>query len=117
MHPSSLPSPFREALSTQEILQRLGFRAHEIAVAHEDERLAVVLQTQGREFAIPVGRTRLDDKAFDKEWTLAVGAYNVGGDATWQPAMERARNKAEKMLPALLVELRQNGILAPKVAN
>lgn len=86
----SYPEGFKEALATHEFFRKLGFSADNIFIhLRIDGMLMVILEDQGKRFAVNVHRTQLTEDELRKQWPELVEKINRGEvpqeelDAAW----------------------------------
>lgn len=67
------PKVFRECYATHEFFRRLGFKAEEIFLhLRADQVMMVVLQTQGKVFAVALGKVDFNEQQMLKYWSEIV---------------------------------------------
>jgi hypothetical protein len=114
----SYPKEFKEALATHEFFRKLGFSAENIFIhLRADGMLMMVLEDQGKRFAVNLSPTKLTEIELRSQWPELVGKINGGEvpgeelDAVWVNSYIFA-NKVDAVATLLL-----KGFHCPKNLN
>jgi len=105
-----IDTAMRQMLGATQVLRKLGFTPDDIyaSLGHGNVGM-VVLKTQGKQFAIACGRTKVTAGNFDKTWAEVVTAWNGPmSDVDRQRIYEESNAYRNRI--HLLMTLQQKGI-------
>lgn len=106
-----------DALCYHEAFIRLGFKADDIFVGHEEAIVFVVLKTQNNEFIVKLGVLALTEAQFAQVWNDVSNAYNSGAFDTTELQAAFLRTFPAKEAQNFLAAIRAKGISIPTNLN
>lgn len=115
---TEFPLEIQEGLCAHEAFRRLGFEPNEIFICYDPSvcTISSILRTQGKEFSVLIGPTKLLAEEFVENWTKASVVFNE--TASNEEILDLWDISVVKyQLSEIIFRLEQKGIIIPYFIN